>query len=343
MKRLALLTAAALMLTSCAVYTAADGYGRISIPETTGRPVTKYALILEENAEKSAEAIENAKKEAEHRAAMRREAEVNEYPDDLSSLTFPNVYTPLRTNSTAADGINTIEVLLLPLGYDTFTEEDAERILAANADIAPDFVILTGSLENQVTGARAAGWDAVTLRGGTVLHRPLLKEAGEETASFFITTTKDLEIAPMSFPDSMPSSAEEAEEWAKSLESDTSEAEAIQETIQEMTDQEMLLALSSAAPSGKDWIEFTPFRYRSDLEFPVSSALAGDGWLDAYRATHFTAETDGGITRMNGEVYERLDFLYSKSMIPVSAISYPVRGLTDRTGAFALLAELLIP
>ena len=30
-------------------------------------------------------------------------------------------------------------------------------------------------------------------------------------------------------------------------------------------------------------------------------------------------------------------------LLPVSAISYPVMGLTDRTGAFAVLAEMLVP
>ena len=164
MKRLALLTAAALMLTSCAVYTAADGYGRISIPETTGRPVTKYALILEENAEKSAEAIENAKKEAEHRAAMRREAEVNEYPEDISEIEFPHIYTPLRTNATAENGINTFQILLLPLGEEELSDDDISRILASTADLSPDFVVLTGSLSNQIKGARTAGWDVARKR-----------------------------------------------------------------------------------------------------------------------------------------------------------------------------------
>lgn len=343
MRRLLSALIIAALLASCAVYTSKDGYERISIPETTGRPATKYAVILQENAEKSEEAIENAKKEAEHRAAMKREAEVNEYPDDIAMLTYPYIYTPLRTNSTAADGINVIEVLFLPLGSDPLTERDAERILLANADISPDFVILTGSLENQITGAMAAGWDAVTLRGGTILHRPLLKEASEETASFFITTTKDLEIAPLSFAAALPATGEEAGAWAKAAAADTAERDKVQSVAESMEDKEKLIAISSAEPSGEDWIEFTPFRYRSDMSFPVSSYLGSEGWIDAYRATHFTAETDGGTTRRNGEVYERLDFLYTMGMVPVSAISYPVRGLTDRTGAFAVLAELLIP
>lgn len=343
MKGIAAAAAALLLLSSCATYTIADGYSHIDVPETTGRPETRYAIILQENAEKSAEAIENAKKEAEHRAAMRRDAAVNEYPEELSSLKYPHIYTPLKTNATAADGINIIQVLFLPLGTEPMSADDAERILSANSDLSPDFVILTGSLENQVLGARSAGWDAVTLRGGTVLHRPLLKEADENTAAFFITTTKDFDITPLYFQSSMPAEDEEAEEWALSLTADCTERDAVKAAVEAMDDSERIIALSSAAPSGDDWIEFTPFRYRSDLSFPVSDYFNSEGWLDAYRSTHFSAETDGGITHRNGEMYERLDFIWTDGMIPISAISYPVRGLTDRTGTFAVLAELLIP
>ena len=343
MKGFPLIALLTLALSSCAIYTVEDGYGRINIPEVTGRPETRYAAILEENKNKSAEAIESAKKEAEHRAAMRREAEINEYPEDLSTLTYPHIYTPLRTNSTAEDGINTIKVLMIPLGYDAMTSSDARRILEANADVSPDFVILTGSLENQVTGAEEAGWDAVTMKGGTVLHRPLLKEAGEDAATFFITPTKDIEIAPLSFATSMPSDDEEAKAWAESVSSDEAVCDEIQRVAESLEDKERIIALSSSMPAGDDWIDFTPFRYRSSMDFPVSSYLNENGWLDAYRATHFNAETDGGITRREGEVYERLDFIYTQSLIPVYAISYPVKGLTDRTGTFALLAELLIP
>lgn len=343
MRRFLFFAAIALVLSSCAVYTAEYGYGRIRVPEVTGLPETRYAAIVEENKNKSAEAIENARKEAEHRAAMKRKADVNEYPENLAELTFPHIYTPLNTNSTEVDGINTIKVLLLPLGYDSMSQDDARRILEANADISPDFVILTGSLENQVTGAKTSGWDAVTLTSGTILHRPLLKTANENTAIFFITSTKDVEIAPLSFQNNLPATADEAEAWALAASGDDTEKTEVQKIAETMTDKEKILSLSSSSPSGEDWIDFTPFRYRTSMEFPVSSYLEENGWLDAYRATHFSAETDGGITRKNGAVYERLDFLYTEALIPVSAISYPVMGLTDRTGTFAVLAEFLIP
>ena len=332
MRKAAAILTALILITSCASYTAEEGYSRIVIPETTGKPETRYRLIQKERAE----AI--IMKEMETKARV-----INVYPDDLSALEYPHVYTPAAEPVAEEDGINTIQLLLLPLGYDPMAEEDALRILGASSDLEPDFVILTGSVENQVMGAEMAGWNAVTMEGGTILYDLPLKVAGTGSSVFGVTDTKDVAIAPLSFDDSMPSSAAEAETWALSLSENPDELEAVRAEAEAMTGERRILALSSAEPSGADWIEFTPFRYRSTMSFPVSEYLLSEGWLDAYRATHYTAETDGGITRRSGDLYERLDFIYSDGLLPVSAISYPVMGLTDRTGAFAVLAEMLVP
>ncbi len=353
MRKAAAILTALILITSCASYTAEEGYSRIVIPETTGKPETRYRLIRKERAK----AI--IMKEMETKARV-----INVYPDDLSALEYPHVYTPAAEPVADEDGINTIQILLLPLGYDPMTEEDALRILGASSDLEPDFVILTGSVENQVMGAEMAGWNAVTMEGGTILYDLPLKVAGTGSSVFGVTDTKDVAIAPLSFDDSMPSSGAEAEAWALSLSESTDELEAVRAEAEAwalslrgnpdeleavraeteaMTGERRILALSSAEPSGADWIEFTPFRYRSTMSFPVSEYLLSEGWLDAYRATHYTAETDGGITRHSGDLYERLDFIYSDGLLPVSAISYPVMGLTDRTGAFAVLAEMLVP
>ena len=332
MRKAAAILTALILITSCASYTAEEGYSRIVIPETTGKPETRYRLIQKERAE----AI--IMKEMETKARV-----INVYPDDLSALEYPHVYTPAAEPVAEEDGINTIQLLLLPLGYDPMAEEDALRILGASSDLEPDFVILTGSVENQVMGAEMAGWNAVTMEGGTILYDLPLKVAGTGSSVFGVTDTKDVAIAPLSFDDSMPSSGAEAEAWALSLRGNPDELEAVRAEAEAMTGERRILALSSAEPSGADWIEFTPFRYRSTMSFPVSEYLLSEGWLDAYRATHYTAETDGGITRRSGDLYERLDFIYSDGLLPVSAISYPVMGLTDRTGAFAVLAEMLVP
>ena len=332
-----------LSITSCASYTISDGYSKIHVPETTGKPETRYRIIQEENKEKTQEAIENAKKEAEHREAMRRDAEVNEYPEDIAEISFPHIYTPLKTNATAQDGINTFQILFLPLGDEALTDDSLDKIIASTSDITPDFVILTGSLENQVNGARKAGWDAVTLEGGTILHKPLLKNADTAKASFFITPTKDFDIAPITLTQSLPGTEEEISGWLDTIkESENSNLEIVKAKDASMADRERIIALSSSEPISGDWIEFTPFAYRTPHSFALSDYLS-DNYIDAYRQTHFTAEVDGGITRRNGEIYERLDSLWSSSLIPQSSIAFPILGLTDTEGIFGVLATFIFP
>ena len=332
------------VLVSCASYTISDGYASIVVPENTGKPETRYRIIQEENKEKTQEAIENAKKEAEHRAAMKRNAEVNEYPEDISEITFPHIYTPLRTNATAENGINTFQILFLPLGEEEISDADIQRILASTSDLSPDFVVLTGSLSNQIKGARTAGWDAVTLEGGTILHKPLLKSADARKASFFITPTKDFDIAPVYLTASLPSSEDGIGAWLESISAEAeSNLKIVQDADMSMADRERIIALSSSEPVTEDWIEFTPFAYRTPHSFGISDYLSDSSYIDAYRRTHFTAEVDGGITRRNGSIYERMDSLWSASLIPESSVAFPVLGLTDTRGIFALLATYIFP
>ena len=305
------------VLVSCASYTISDGYASIVVPENTGKPETRYRIIQEENKEKTQEAIENAKKEAEHRAAMKRNAEVNEYPEDITEITFPHIY---------------------------ISDADISRILASTADLSPDFVVLTGSLANQIKGARTAGWDAVTLEGGTILHKPLLKSADAVKASFFITTTKDFDIAPVYLQAALPSSVEGISAWLDSINAESeNNLKAVQDADMSMADRERIIALSSSEPITEDWIEFTPFAYRTPHSFAVSDYLSDSSYIDAYRRTHFTAEVDGGITRRNGSIYERMDSLWSASLLPESSVAFPVLGLTDTRGIFAVLATYIFP
>ena len=110
-----------------------------------------------------------------------------------------------------------------------------------------------------------------------------------------------------------------------------------------MADRERIIALSSSEPITEDWIEFTPFAYRTPHSFAVSDYLSDSSYIDAYRRTHFTAEVDGGITRRNGSIYERMDSLWSASLLPESSVAFPVLGLTDTRGIFAVLATYIFP
>ena len=375
----------ALMLASCATYTIQDGYDSINLPEVQEKKTeTRYRLIKQsvpaeivfteqestETAEDETMAAENEapaeeeisipvsdetviseteavviEEEAAQEEAVETVRDVNMYPENLRDISYPHVYLPLHSSTLKSGDVITARVLLLPLGYDDLEDADINRIVLSVGDTDADFIILTGSLANQVRGAVAAGLDAVTLRGGTILYSSRLDRVNNaESAVFTIADGKDLGIAPVSYRSQLPESSSGIAEWISEIRRGEEEAAAeIIGIADDITDSERIIALSSPTPATRDWMDFTPYPYRHSANFAIADRLEEEGWTDTYDATHFSAETDSGVTRISGDVYERMDFIYIKGMMPGSALSFPVAGLTDTTGHLGLMAEIIIP
>ena len=358
-----------IILSSCVSYTVQDGYDAIRLPDESGnKPETRYRLIkdseepyvpsapvveaVEEEAEEIPAAIiaeeepilipEDAAEAAEEAPEAAKAEDKLAYPDKLSSITFPYLYTVTDESRLHDGAIITAKVLFLPLGFKPI--EDAGRIISSVSDIDADFIILTGSLENQAIAAESAAMNAVTLEGGTILYTARIEFADSDSAVFSLSEDKDIEIAPISSSRQMPSSASGISRWIASIREDEKAVTAEVLTIADnMVDDNALIALSAPSPATADWTDLTPYSYRHQESFLLSDRLADNGWRDAYRDTHFSAETDPGITAISGEVYERLDFMYIKGMMPDYAISFPVAGLTDTTGNLGLIAKFAIP
>lgn len=295
-------------------------------------------------AEPIVEALEEPAEEiVEEEAQPARD--INEYPVNLRDIKYPHVYTPIYANRLKTDQITSVRVLMLDLGYRDLGEKSIERIISSVQDTDPDFIILTGSLSNQVYGAEEAGLDAVTLRGGTILYSSRLDRVNNgESAVFSVAEGKDLGIAPVSFRSALPSTTDEIDSWLSTISAGEEESAAeVVDIAEGISDTEKLLALSSPTPATEDWTALTPYSYRKAESFAISDRLKEEGWMDAYAATHFSPETDGGITKISGDIYERLDFLYIKGMMPDYALTFPVAGLTDTIGNLGLIAEFIIP
>ena len=338
-----------ILLSSCASYTIQDGYDAIRLPEETGpKPETRYRLIQEarESGDDSyaipeAEPVIIAEGRLEDASG---EEEIPGFPEDLSTIAFPYLNTASTGEELKSGDIITATVLMLDFGFDPLSPEDIARITLSVKDIDPDFIILTGSLENQVSGAGASGMNAVLLSGGTVLYRCRLDGAGKDIARFTIAEGKDLGIAPVSQENGMPDSTDGMDLWLSSIRgSEEQDAEEVLSIAGRISDKEAVIALSSSAPSSADWTELTPYQYRRNSSFELSDKLLENGWKDAYAETHFSPGTDPGITAIRGDIYERMDFLYIKGMMADYAITFPVAGLTDTVGNLGLIAEFIIP
>ncbi len=308
--------------------------------EEEALPETESAAVP---AQKETEIQEEAPAAAEIPAQEEREAAAVPYPERPSDITFPYLHMASEAEPASdADAVK-ISILLLPLGFEAMSEEDADRISASLSGLTPDFIVLTGSLENQIKGASRSQMNAVVLSGGTILFRTEYLSSDGKTASFQISD-EDIEIGAVSLDDTMPSSADGVQAWLNKLQSDSRESsDAVLKASREIADGEAFFILSSTEPASSDWTSLTPYRYRTDRSFAISDSILSDGWTDLYSATHYSAETDSGITRIRGSVYERLDFIYAKGMMPSSAVSFNIAGLTDRTGALGVIAEAVLP
>ena len=258
------------------------------------------------------------------------ERAVYEYPEDLEELRLPHNYRPQRNHLSLETEKTPIKLLFLPL------EEGANlnKIASSISSLKTDFIFVTGELEQLVELSKTLNKDTVLSEGGMVLYNTRLKSMDTDSASFAINEEKSLETVVLSTYKGLPESSEVINDYIPLLEDVSGSLDAIS-----MDEDIVIFALSSQEPSSEDWIPFTPYAYRNDHVFNTSKWFEDNGFTDVYRATHYSAETDPGITRESGDIFERMDFIYVKNAIPLNSMTFSVAGMTNR----AVYAEVLIP
>lgn len=345
-----------LLMSSCATYTVQQGRNNIFVPESSEKLETRYSVIKqrkeeEMQAEDARRRAEEDKKALEKKAAEEAEAkelerlramDVNDYPDDLSAMTYPHIYSPLKSNTLKSDdSVVTLSMLFIPLGGNDLTDENIASIIASISD-NPDLIALTGSLSNQVRFAKSYKRDSVTLKAGTLIFNARLNSADESHISLQLTEKKDINVIALDYSESIPWSKADIKDWISQIKG--KEQDALSDALNKLSSisGKSLLFLSSLTPSTQDWQTVTGYSYRVPTEFTLSDALSSS-WQDVYRATHFNAELDPGITRRSYEVFERMDFIYSLSLMPLESRTMPIAGLTENTGNLAIFANIVIP
>lgn len=318
-----------LLFSSCATYTIAEAREAISYPEG-GSTETRIRVI-------------NEKKEAEEEAKRRAlsEAALNEYPSDLSSLTFPFYYNPVKNSVTELSPVNTtFSALLIPLGEESLTDEAVKSVTSFLSSHPFTLTALTGSLSNQIQIAAALKKDAVTTEGGTViLNGVVLEEMAEDYIVVALTPGRSLTIYPRDLHPVIPED-ETLEDLLLMVDNlEKKNAEDLIESISSSRTERRILFLSSIAPSSLDWTDWTDYDYRRERSFLISDMLLSLSWNDAFASTRFSEETASGVTRAGTLYRERLDFIYTKGMITLSSIVVPIENLSSS----ATVADFLIP
>lgn len=346
-----------LLISSCATYTVQDGRNNIFVPENSEKIETRYSVIkqIKEEEKKAEDAKRKAdedrkasEKKAEEDAKAKelerlKEMDVNDYPEDLSSIAYPHIYSPLKANALKADeSIVTLSMLFIPLGNEDLKDESIESIISSISDINPELIALTGSLSNQVRFAKSYNKDSVTIEDGTLIFNARLNNADVSHINIQLTEKKDIDVIALDYSESIPWSKADTKEWVNQIKE--KETDALSDALNKLSalSGKSILFLSSLTPSTLDWSTVTGYSYRVTTSFTLSDTLSSR-WQDVYRATHFNAEVDPGITRRSYEVFERMDFIYSLSLMPLESKTMPIAGLTENTGNLAIFANIVIP
>ena len=367
--RIAIAALAVLAATSCATYTIGDGKALIVEPPVVKTPETRYRVIKEREdairrAEEEKARIERERIEAERKAAeeariaeeqriaeelrlaeerrlaeeeARRKAEelyrltaVYEYPEDLSELQIPHNYRPRRDHLTIPTEQRALNILMVPLSSDA----DLEKVASSIRNLDVDFTLVTGTVEQTVEFSKIMGKDTVILEGGAVFYNSTLKSMDKDSAIFALNEIKTVEVTVRNAGEELPETAEDIPLWVESRDGDMEMLSSVT-----LDDRKVIYGFSSSEPSSEDWILFTPMTYRTERNFQNSNYFSIRGYRDLYRDTHFSAETDMGNTRGNGEVSERLDFIYTRDMIPSYSETFDVAGMDNK----CIYGEILVP
>ncbi len=346
-----------LLISSCATYTVQEGRNNIFVPENSEKLETRYSVIKQRKDEEKQ--AEDAKRKAEEeRAALEKKAkedaeakeleklkamDVHNYPDDLSAIAYPHIYSPLKANTLKADDpIVTLSILFIPLGNTDLEDGNINSIISSIEEINPELIALTGSLSNQVRFAKSYNKDSATLEAGTLIFNAKLNSADESHINLQLTDKKALDVMVLDYSESIPWNKNDIKDWVDQLKA--KEPEAADDALNKLASlsDKALLFLSSLTPATSDWMSLTGYSYRIPTAFTLSDTISAR-WQDIYRTTHFNAELDPGITRRSYEVFERMDFIYSLSLMPLESKTIPLAGLTENAGNIAIFATIVIP
>lgn len=333
--RLTLFVLLILILSSCATYTISEAREIISYPENDNLPPTKYSEILEIQRDEERKKIEIE----EEKERIAKENSVNEYPESFSQITLPFYYNPIK-NRTADERKDEFTAVLIPLGEKDLDDEKLIAIKNSVEDTDSIIMALTGSYSNRVRFSTLIGEDAITVEGGTIIFKDVYPiEMSSDRITLSISPDYDITILSMDQKPLLPDGGDTDEVIAQVEALEDRDIEDIVEYVSQEGSERKVFFLTSYAPSSSDWTDWTDYSYRKDHSFMISEILSDLKWQDCYDVTRFSSETDSGVTRRNGGIEERLDYIWSKGLIVSSSYTLPL----EKTEFSAVVAKFIIP
>ncbi len=314
-----------LILFSCKTYTIQEAREIIEYPEKSSIETRLKAI----EDEKEKERIEEEKKKT------------NEYPENLEEIVYPFYYNPVKnTTFTLEDDVTAFSALLLPLGEEDLSESAVTSLKALLDNYNFTFIVLTGSLSNQVKIASLLDLDGVTFEGGTIIFSGVvLSSMDDNSMKILLTENKAITLYTRDYHPVIPEDKDTEDILALVDNLEKITAEDLIESISEERGRAKILFLSSLSPSSLDWTDWSDKSYREERSFLFSDLLLSLNWIDTYDLMRFSVETDDDYTRRIGGYEERLDFIYSKDLLVTGSCIIDVENMDTR----AVFASFIYP
>lgn len=290
--------------------------------------------------------------QAQEAARLEEERELARLIPPLSELTLPHRYVISSTVKVIPKG-SILKTLLLPLSDVPWQGSDlADSVARSISDLEAPVIFVTGAMENVTSLVKRLAVNAVLLEGGAVITPLEVLEATKNSVQVRLNGEQMLRLSLANLVEyEVLSSFLDGEEGWKETQKRLSEPRlktllSIARTGLKV--EPTILAGSLYEPSHQDWSSFSPISYRQvDYLWPLGAALEEEQFWDVYRLTHFSADTDSGNTIALGEIKERVDYLFTRKLLPLSSTIIPVGGEStprdEEVQRWGIAASLLIP
>lgn len=290
--------------------------------------------------------------QAQEAARLEEERELARLIPPLSELTLPHRYVISSTVKVIPKG-SILKTLLLPLSDVPWQGSDlADSVARSISDLEAPVIFVTGAMENVTSLVKRLAVNAVLLEGGAVITPLEVLEATKNSVQVRLNGEQMLRLSLANLVEyEVLSSFLDGEEGWKETQKRISEPRlktllSIARTGLKV--EPTILAGSLYEPSHQDWSSFSPISYRQvDYLWPLGAALEEEQFWDVYRLTHFSADTDSGNTIALGEIKERVDYLFTRKLLPLSSTIIPVGGEStprdEEVQRWGIAASLLIP
>lgn len=312
-----------------------------------------------------AAAAENAKRKAEEeiaRLAAEEAAKLSAPVPDADKVTLPYRYQPLQENRQLSGPVLKFSSLLIPLPDNRLSAEDAERlsqeIVSSISDIDLPVLFITGHLQNVITLVNQLRRDAVVVSNGAIVTSLPITEIGKNSVTVMPQDGKPIQLLLAYTPEYQVAEAffnnPSSTDWQTVVkEQKESRSRQLEDMLLETsTATPVLVGASLFEPSHLDWTSFTPVVYRKAYDWPLSLLMEEKQFLDAYRTTHYSEETAAGTTirwqQGSLDLQERIDYMYSRKLLPLETTMLSLGGLSSQSdkqapNRYALLGTYIIP